>query len=218
MISVMNAVQQVVENSEFAEQGLREGLLNISAYAKTIRHEVETITKKEISNDSSIVMALSRYGKQLKGTPTREVSLQINNIVSRSHLVKITYERTMEIQERFAMLNLLDSVKRAPFFVAMVRSTEVVVIIDASLVDTVRGHFGSFQPLTQLKSLASISIQADIDTIILPRQSSVVLGQLASKGIAAIEYAASTTGLNVIVHESDASAAHHLLHMKFLKR
>lgn len=214
----MAAVTQVVENSEFARKGLQEGLLNISAYAKTIHAQVEEITKKEIKNTSSIVMALSRYGRQLQQNPQPSPDLQILNIVSRSKLVEIAYTKTSEVQERMATLNLLDSIKNAPFFVSTIGLAEVATIIDASLVETVRGHFGSTQPLIQIESLASLTMQVGIETIDLPGQSAAVLERLASRKITVVEYTTSPTELNIILYEKDVSRAFQLLHHAFLKK
>lgn len=214
----MAAVTQVVENSEFARKGLQEGLLNISAYAKTIHAQVEEITKKEIKNTSSIVMALSRYGRQLQQNPQPSPDLQILNIVSRSKLVEIAYTKTSEVQERMATLNLLDSIKNAPFFVSTIGLAEVATIIDASLVETVRGHFGSTQPLIQIESLASLTMQVGIETIDLPGQSAAVLERLASRKITVVEYTTSPTELNIILYEKDVSRAFQLLHHSFLKK
>lgn len=218
MISVMTAVQQVVENSEFARRGLQEGLLNISAYAKTIHGQIEEITKKEIKHPSSIVMALSRYGRHLQQNPQSLPDLQILNIISRSKLVEIAYVKTPEVQERMATLNLLDSIKNAPFFVSTIGLAEVATIIDASLVETVRRHFGNVQPLIQIESLASLTMQVGLETIDLPGQSAAVLGRLASRKITVVEYTTSPSELNIILYEKDISRAFQLLHHAFLKK
>lgn len=213
----MNAVTQVVENSEFARTGLRLRLLNISAYAKYIHAEVELLTKKEITNTSSIVMALSRYSKQLDGKNTEIVDLKIRNIITRSKLVEVTFTKTAEVQERLTMLNLLEAIKNAPFFVSTIGLTEVAVIVDASLKDTVLAHFGSTQPLIVNEPLASLTLQVGIETIDQPGQSYRVLEQLASRNITVVEYTTSPTELNIILYEKDASRAFQALHRAFLE-
>jgi aspartokinase len=218
MISVMNAVTQVVENSEFARKGLRSGLLNISAYAKDIHNEIERITKKEIKNDSSIVMALSRYGKELRLREPEREDLRIRNIISRSKLAEIAYTKTADVQERLATLNLLDAIRNAPFFVSTVGLTEVAIIVDTSLIDTVRSHFGIAQPLIQADMLASLTLQVAIETIDQPGQSYRVLEQLASRNITVVEYTTSPTELNIILYEKDVSRAYQLLHNEFLRK
>lgn len=213
----MSAVTQVVENSEFARTGLRLRLLNISAYAKYIHAEVELLTKKEITNTSSIVMALSRYSKQLDRENTEIVDLKIRNIITRSKLVEVTFTKTAEVQERLTMLSLLEAIKNAPFFVSTVGLTEVAVIVDASLKDTVLAHFGSTQPLIVNEPLASLTLQVGIETIDQPGQSYRVLEQLASRNITVVEYTTSPTELNIILYEKDASRAFQVLHRAFLE-
>lgn len=217
MISVTNAVTQVVENSEFARTGLRLGLLNISAYAKYIHPEVESITKKEITNTSSIVMALSRYGKQLQESQPVSAGLKILNIVTRSKLVEVTFTKTAEVQERLTMLSLLEAIKSAPFFISTVGLTEVAIIVDASLKDTVLAHFGSLHPLIINEPLASVTLQVGIETIDQPGQSYRVLEQLASRNITVVEYTTSPTELTIILYEKDASRAFQALHRAFLE-
>lgn len=217
MISVMNAVTQVVENSEFARTGLRLGLLNISAYAKYIHAEVELLTKKKVTNTSSIVMALSRYSKQLDRENIEVVDLKIRNIITRSKLVEVTFTKTAEVQERLTMLSLLEAIKNAPFFVSTVGLTEVAIIVDASLKDTVLAHFGSVRPLIVNEPLASLTLQVGIETIDQPGQSYRVLEQLASRSITVVEYTTSPTELNIILYEKDASRAFQALHRAFLE-
>jgi len=212
----MNAVAQVVENSEFARTGLRLGLLNISAYAKYIHADVETITKKEVANSSSVVMALSRYSKQVQAAQSVMTDLKILNIVTRSKLVEVTFTKTAEVQERLTMLNLLEAIKSAPFFVSTVGLTEVAVIVDASLKDTVLAHFGSLRPLIVNEPLASLTLQVGIETIDQPGQSYRVLEQLASRNITVVEYTTSPTELNIILYEKDAGKAFQALHRAFL--
>ena len=117
-----------------------------------------------------------------------------------------------------ATLNLLDSIKNAPFFVSTIGLAEVATIIDASLVETVRGHFGNTQPLIQIESLASLTMQVGIETIDLPGQSAAVLERLASRKITVVEYTTSPTELNIILYEKDVSRAFQLLHRAFLKK
>lgn len=217
MISVKSAVTQLVDNSEFARTGLRLGLLNISAYAKVIHPEVERITKKEVRSESGIVMALSRYGRELRQRGGWEVDLQIEGMVSRSGLVEIAYTKTRNTQDKIATLYLLEAVRSAPFFVVTIGLTEVAIIVDSSLAEVVLSHF-PMQPLIRLDNLACLTLKVDIETIDLPGQSYRVLERLASHSITVVEYTTSPTELNVILYEKDLVDSFRLLHSAFLKK
>lgn len=217
MTSVMNAVTQVVENSDFAKKGLSLGLLNITAYARTIRAEVEEITKRQVANDSSIVMALSRYAKVLRDASSVDGNqVQIQTMSSRSQLVELVFSKTSEVQERFAMLNLLDSIKHASFFVSMTGLRGVVIITDLFLLDTIVAHFGSLRPLRITEPLAGLTLQVDVETIDQPGLSHRILEQLALRTITVVEYVTSPTELTIVLYEKDASRAFQVLHRAFL--
>lgn len=216
MTSVMNAVTQVVENSDFAKKGLLLDLLNISAYAKTIRVEVEEITKNGVKSDSSIVMALSRYGRQLRATDTREEVVEIRNITSRSQLVEMVFAKTPEVQERLAMLSLLDAIKRAPFFVSVIGITDITVIIDESLHGVVRAHFGSLEPRSTNGPLASLTLKVGADADSNTKRVYAALEQVALRNISVVEYITTPAELIVILHEKDAGRAYQALHRAFI--
>lgn len=141
----MDVVAQVVENSEFARKGLREGVLNMSAYAKAIRPQVEKLTKLEAVSDSSIVMALSRYGKELRQSHSNARRGTTGSI----EITTFVYRKTPEVQERLAMLLLLDSIKHAAYFTVMITTAEVTIATQSIATGTVRGHFGALRPTSQ---------------------------------------------------------------------
>lgn len=217
MTSVRNAVAQVVEKSEFARKGLRQGLLNISAYAKVIQSDVEALTKKEASA-SSIVMALSRYGRQLQGEVEEDADPGITTISIRSKVAALTYARTTEAQERLTMLNLLEAIKGAQYFVAIVGRMEVVVVIDAILKDVVAAHFGSMSPTIEQERLVSMLLQFDIQKGNEANVTYRVLEQLESRNITPVNVIAGSAELNILLHENESTGAYETLHKAFLLR
>ena len=48
MISVQEAVQEIVKVSPFMQEALSRGIINLSAFARKIHPDVEAIVKKEI--------------------------------------------------------------------------------------------------------------------------------------------------------------------------
>jgi aspartokinase len=216
MTSIKYAVTQVVENSDFAKKGLLLGLLNISAYAKTIRKDVEEITRSEVKNDYSIVMALSRYGRELRQRGEDVTPLRVKSISSRSQLTGVIYDKTPEVQERLAMMLLLDAVKRAQFFVTLVGQTQIVVVSDSSMQDMITGHFGTVHPGEAHESLACLVLEFDgAADRYHAGQSYRALERLASQGIRIIDYMMSSSTLTVFVDENDAGTAYQLLYKAF---
>lgn len=216
MTSIKYAVTQVVENSEFAKKGLSLGLLNISAYAKMIRKDVEEITRREVKNDYSIVMALSRYGRELRQSGEDATTLRVKSISSRSQLTEVIYDKTPEVQERLAMMLLLDAVKRAQFFVTIVGQTYIAIISDSSMQDMITTHFGVLRPQEVHPSLASLMLEIDrVADSHRNEQSYRALERLACQGTRIIEYMMSSSTLTVFIDENDAGEAYQLLYKAF---
>lgn len=59
MLTIPNAVEEVIKKKPFLEGALVEGLINLSALARQLKPEIEKKVGKEV-NDSAVIMALNR--------------------------------------------------------------------------------------------------------------------------------------------------------------
>ena len=65
MLTIPNAVEEVIKRSLFLEGALVEGLVNLSALARQLKPEIEKKVGKEV-NDSAVIMALNRLVPRLE--------------------------------------------------------------------------------------------------------------------------------------------------------
>jgi hypothetical protein len=65
MITVSEAVEQIVKSSPFLEEGLSKKIVNLSSLARVIKSQVEEVTLKEVSQEA-IMMALKRLSSRIK--------------------------------------------------------------------------------------------------------------------------------------------------------
>ena len=79
MLTIPNAVEEVVKNKPFLEGALIEGLINLSALARSIKSEVESRVGKDVT-ESAIVMALNRLVPKLEQTTRLKVQQIIDNM------------------------------------------------------------------------------------------------------------------------------------------
>ena len=56
MLTIPNAVEEVIKKKPFLEGALVEGLVNLSALARQLKPEIEKKVGKEV-NDSAVIMA-----------------------------------------------------------------------------------------------------------------------------------------------------------------
>lgn len=73
---------------------MREGLLNLNAYAKQIHHQVEELTMKDVQL-GTIVVALSRISNEIKKQESIQPPVMLNGLSVVSPLCDITYEKTV---------------------------------------------------------------------------------------------------------------------------
>ncbi len=159
MIKIQGIVRDITYEEEEALYALSQGYMNLSAYAKRIRGEVEKRTKKDVKS-SGIVVALSRIQKELKKAPSLIQDISINNITTKSPLSEIVFEKTSTILSRLS--SLYEKVKTTgDDFLTMTLSTnEVTVICSDKIKNAVLSHFKD-KPRMIESGLASLGISLD---------------------------------------------------------
>lgn len=65
MLTIPNAVEEVIKKKPFLEGALVEGLINLSALARQLKPEIEKQVGKAV-NDSAVIMALNRLVPRLE--------------------------------------------------------------------------------------------------------------------------------------------------------
>lgn len=215
MISVKQAVIRVVDNSEFVRKSLRDGFLNGAAYAKAIQPQVQLMLKNHEVSVSSITMALSRYGRELRSQAPVGNMPMVVNVTSRSKLARITYEKSVEAQERAAMLALLDSIKKAPFLIEKLTPNALSFVVDAALAPMLQEHFGQLRPVASTDDLGCVTIHITPRVGLSP-VAKRTLDLLSEWSIFPVDMVYDDTQLHVIVNTHDAGRSYRLLHDVFL--
>ena len=96
MITISEAVNEIVSRKPFLEETLASGLLNLSSLARDIQPEVSTKLNKDVKQ-GAIVMAL----KRLKPTINFQINLRVKKVIGllgdiivRSNLIDYTYRNS----------------------------------------------------------------------------------------------------------------------------
>lgn len=200
MITVARAVGDLLSRDELASEALAAGMLNLSAYADTIHKQVEQATFKEVRR-GTIVVALSRLakagGKRLK--PLKP-DIKIENLGVKSSLSVLTYDKTLDIQRRIAVLNPF-KVSISDLFSVTESASEVTLICADRVLKDVREHMG--KPKSELHNLVAITVHIPKKFTRLPNFHYVLFSALAAKRIQLIEIVTSFTEISFIVDKKD---------------
>jgi len=215
MITVIDAIKVILKKTDFAEESLQHGVLNISAFARIIHSEVEKLTMKEVSI-ASINMALVRYAKTIQRIPAEKEDFQVFNILTRGALSEYCYIKSTDSLDALGGLQRSNIATRSQFFTSTVGLTELAIVAEEGMNDKIEAYFAPIEPKLVMTNLASLTLQVGIDTVDMPGQSLAVIKELARNNISIVEYVTSPTELNIIVRSKDVQEAYALLHHRFI--
>jgi hypothetical protein len=216
MINISAVVEDIVLTSEFASEGLSNGCLNLSAYAKQILSLVEEKTKKPVLQ-GSVVAALSRLAKsQIKNNKPFTPDIEIYNLVTRSGLAEITFTKTPATQKLVSSLYADEKFTNAQFFVVTTGIGEISIITTNALAADMMTVFKPREPTLFLSGLAGLSMQTPEVGITTPNQFYSIIKHLALQRINIVEFVTTFTELTFILSDKDLKQAFNLLHDAFL--
>ncbi len=206
MLKVADIVQEIVTDSEIAFSALTAGYLNLSAYAESIKSEVERKTHKQVRH-GTIVVALSRLAKGLSKRAELLPAVKIENLAVRTGLTEIAFDRTKT--NRLLLRNLYqnEQLMLADFFTVTHGVNELSIILPEDLTKAVLKLFGKEKPKLLLNHLASLTIRYDEGCLFTPNINYAVLRPLALKRINIVEVVSTYTELTFIVSERDLQEA-----------
>lgn len=215
MLKVSTIVEEIVATSEFAQEGLQNGCLNLSAYAHQILPLVEAKTKKPVKL-GSIVASLSRLAsRNIKSQKPFSPDIDAHNLLSRSGLAEIAYVKTPDNQKLVSRLYNDTKFTGSQFFVVTLGLNEISIITTEELAEDIKKLFGAQEPRLFLKNLASLSMQTGESGIETPNQFYTIIKHFALQRINIVEFVTTYTELSFILDQKDLKQAFNLLHDAF---
>ncbi len=216
MIKISDAVRDIVFESEIALTSLSEGYLNLSAYAKIIKKEIEDKTKKPLKT-GSIVVALSRLSRDMKKQKSLLPNIIVENISVKSGLVEMTFDKTEENRNQLKILYQDKRFTSADFSTVTQGVGEISVVVPEHLKTMVISVYKSAKPKLLLENLASLTITIDGKHIEIPNTFFAIIRNLALKRINIVEVISTYTELTFILHQKDLEEAFLRINKMFRK-
>ncbi|HSX39989.1 MAG TPA: hypothetical protein VLF68_00040 [Candidatus Saccharimonadales bacterium] len=216
MISVSQAISDILQSDEVALEAMRAGLLNLSAYAKTIQKTVEKTTFKDVQK-GTIVVALSRLAKNVKSlaTPLKPEVL-VTDLSIKSSLGALTYEKTADIQRKIAVLSPFQ-LTTSDIFTITEGPTEITLIIAEKAKDKVIKEFKT-KAKSQVDDLVAVTVQYKEELANTANLHFALLSGLAAKRIHIIEIVSTFTETTFVVKREDMEKTINVLNIYFHKK
>lgn len=208
MYKVSDAVERIIIEKPFLEVGLQEGVINLTALAKSIQKDVSTITQKPVKI-GAIVMALKRLSPTIKAKSIRAVQIvsQIEDITVKSNLIDYTFKKTPSItkslvDEMFTLKNNPDS------FLTIIQGVhEISIILESKSehqLDNLRKNEELRMKITNLSAIVVGLPEANVYT---PGVYYHILKQLAWNNVNLIDAVSTANEITMFFFDEDIEKA-----------
>lgn len=213
MLTIPNAVEEVIKKKPFLEGALVEGLVNLSALARKLKPEIEKQVGKEV-NDSAVIMALNRLVPRLElmsAMKFKKIVENIGDIIVRSNLSDYTFLNSPTLYERQAVL--LDRVhSMKDIFCTFSQGIyETTIVVSDSLGSVVDEVFASEERIASTFNLSSITVKLPVENAICPGVYYYIFKELAWDNINIAEVISTTNEFTVVISDRDIHRAFSIL-------
>lgn len=202
MITIPEAVEGIVLRSPTLAEGLSQGILNLSAVARVIQSEVQSVVMKDVQQ-GAVVMALNRLARRTQGHESeRGGNFSVSpDLMIRSHLMEITFA----LSDRLIMMQkkLLDRVAgRREYFITITRGIfETTIIASRELEPRILEIFQGERILALITNLSSLTVQLPPGATSEPGVYAFLLRALAWAGINVVEVVSTLNEMTIILSD-----------------
>lgn len=207
MISIAQAVEQIMRQKPILLDFLYSGVVNYSALGRSIRSEVEHITMKDVS-DEAVMMALKRM-KKPELIQLKKLFHTIPVITVRSNLVEVTVRNSSLDAAQHEKISKKLISQSAQVFIATRSMYETTYILPEDLLPELQAVFNDV--VSQFTGLAAISIHLPEETVTTRGVYYQLLQALAWEGVNVIEVASTYREFTIIVRNEDVDTAFSVL-------
>lgn len=153
--------EDYINRSPFLREAIAEDLINISALARKIKPEIESIMKKPVK-DGALIMAIKRmtpgsYSKISNNIP--KMMQEIGDFVVRSGLDNFTLANSDELKQKQALFFEKAKTIMNGFYTVCNGVTETTFVMNATLSETFQSIFSDEKVISTNQNLASVTIK-----------------------------------------------------------
>ena len=213
MLTIPNAVEEVIKKKPFLEGALVEGLINLSALARQLKPEIEKKVGKEV-NDSAVIMALNRLVPRLElmsAMKFKKVVENIGDIIVRSNLADYAFVNSPTLYEKQAqLLGRVRSMKDV-FCTFSQGIYETTLVVSSSMTGMVDEIFAEETNIAKTVDLSSITVKLPVENTICPGVYYYIFKELAWDNINITEVISTTNEFTVVISDNDIHRAFTIL-------
>lgn len=204
MITLAQAIEEMIKQNPFLETGLSSGIINLSGLARQLKPQLERMTYKRAS-EGAIVMALKRMSPRARQHPQalRELK-KLKNLTLRSNLTEYAFHNFPGILSLQKQLVQKLDVKKDLFASFSQGISETTLIVSASLEQKVDSIIPKNLLIDKITNLSSITLTLPNDHIYVPGVYYTLLKAIAWENINLIEALSGYSEITIVVKDKDS--------------
>ncbi|MGH4038788.1 MAG: hypothetical protein ACRQFF_13200 [Sphaerochaeta sp.] len=209
--SVSSCVKRIIDKTPFIHEMLVRGILSFSNYASSIKQEVEDSYGKSVKH-SAIVMAIRRYGEELKVRDSAEKKINVDyEIVMKTKICDLNIVRNDKFISKLSKLYNEVSTEKGDFLNVSLGSHEISVSVSEKYKDIVDEIAIGEEILHQKDDLVALSLVFSGEFMATPGIVYEAVRKLAWEVINVIEIVSTKSELTFVINREDSMRAFDVL-------
>jgi len=213
MITISEAVKDIIAHSPFLEEAMADNLVNVSSLARKIRLKVELLVKKEVK-EGAIVMAINRlapnyYHKINIGL--KDFVTNLGDFTVRSDLMDYTYLNTDGLRKKQSILLKQLEDQMGVFYTFSQGINETTIIISSSQETLMDELFKTENLVGKKTDLSTITMRLPDENTEISGFYYFILKNLAWEGVNIMEVISTTNEFTIVVRDVDVQKAFSIL-------
>ena len=200
-MTIPQITAELIKRSPYIQEGLQDGLINITALARHLKPDIEQLVGKSVK-EGSIIMAINRMPTEREIYIEKQVFKFLNNIRNvsvRSDLVDYTYRVSPTLLEN--QLELFKQLQEHPdnFFSISRGIYETTLIVSIELERSLHKIFKKEHLISSKQDLAAAILMLPPKNVEISGIYYYILKQVAWQGINLVEMISTTNEFTLVV-------------------
>ncbi len=215
METISSIVKKIIETKPFIHESMSRGIISFGNLAEVLLPEIEKYYEGEVKN-SAVVMALRRYGSELKKKEKELHISQINyEITIKTNILDINIEKKATLFSKLTKLYQLVALEKGDFLNVTIGTNEVGIAISQKYSAEIANMLTGETILHRKKDLVALTVIFSGDFLFTPGVIYEAVRKLAWEHINVLEIVSTVNELTFVINRSDSGKAYESL-QKFL--
>lgn len=210
MISINDALRDIILSYPLIEEGLSIGIINYSAIARELRPQIEKKLYKPVT-EGAIVMALKRISDKLINQTSKKDNINLSDLTVRSNLSEYTFLNSATLPEKISELFNKIRNRKDSLCTLSEGIRETTLVISSELVGDLESILKTESLVVKFQNLSAITIRLPKEVVSIPGVYYRILKMLAWENINVIEVLSAYTELTIVIDSKDIDQAFSVL-------